>query len=455
MKVLLSFALVLLAGSVVAENRPVEQQDFAYGLPIEVSGDASIYRMTVPEVVYRHLIKADFSDLRVFNAAGELVPHSLRWPVEAQADEGDPRVLPFFPFTLIKPGEKSPAQVQVTINEQGTVVSSSASAEVDGEEQVSAYLIDVSALEEVPSRLAFSWGNPEDNFVAHVSIQGSDDLSRWQTLVSQASLVRLYFADRELGRKEIELPRRANKYKYLKLNWPAAGKGARLTGVQAWFSQKAKPVESVWTALTGSAVEDEEAVFDYQVEGRLPVEWAEVALPEDNSLVDVRLYSRDEETLPWRKRHSGSFYRLTVDGASLASEPGRFSRVSNLFWRLEAVSDLSGLGVAVPVLRLGYTAHQLYFLARGEGPFVLAFAAEEAPGGQGQINALLARIDEKDSDTFIGEARTGEVYILGGEGKLIPAPASFPWQQVILWSVLVIGVFVLGSMAWRLGKQMK
>lgn len=455
MKLLLWFALCLLTSSVVAENSPVEQHDYAYGLPIEVSGDASIYRLAVPEIVYRHLIKADFSDLRVFNAAGEVVPHSLRRPEIPQVDEGDPLIVPFFPYELIKPGAQSPAQVQVTINDQGTVVSSSASAEVDGEEQVSAYLIDVSALDESPARLAFRWESPEDSFVAHVSIQGSDDLSRWRTLVSQASLVRLYFADRELGRTEIVLPRRAAEYKYLKLNWPAATRGARLTEVQAWFSQKPEPVKPIWKELTGSAVEDEKDIFDYQIKGRLPIEWAEIALPEDNSLVDVRLYSRDAKTAPWRARHNGSFYHLKVDGASLSSEPARFARVNDLLWRIEAVSDLSGLGATVPMLRLGYTPHQLYFLARGEGPFVLAFGAQEAPGGEGQINALLARIDDKKSDTFIGEARGGEMLILGGEEKLRVAPVPFPWQQLILWSVLVIGVFVLGAMAWRLGKQMK
>ena len=455
MKVLLWFALALLASSVVAENQPVEKNDYAYGVPVEISSEASIYRLSVPEVVYTHLIKADFSDLRVFNAAGEVVPHSLRRPVEAQADTGDPLAVPFFPYALIRPGEQGPARVQVTINDQGTVVSSSAGTEPDGEQQVSAYLIDVSTLEELPSRLAFSWESPADSFVAHVSIQGSDDLAHWRTLVAQASLVRLYFADRELGRREIELPHGMHRYKYLKLDWPAANKGARLTDVQAWFSQKAEPIEPVWTALTGSVVEGEQDKFDYQVRGRLPVEWAEVALPEDNSLVDVRLYSREKETAPWRGCHSGSFYRLKVDGASLASEPARFSRVNDLLWRLEAVSDLSGLGAAVPVLRLGYTPHQLYFLARGEGPFVLAFGAQEAPGGQGQINALLAQIDEKKSDTFIGAATAGEMYILGGKEKLHAAPAPVPWQQIILWSVLVIGVFVLGSMAWRLGRQMK
>jgi len=107
------------------------------------------------------------------------------------------------------------------------------------------------------------------------------------------------------------------------------------------------------------------------------------------------------------------------------------------------------------VLRLGYTPHQLHFLARGEPPFVLAFGSYAAAAGQGQINALLARIDEEKSDTFVGEAHAGKMITLGGNERLQTPPAPFPWQRVLLWSVLVIGVFVLGTMAWRLGKQMK
>jgi hypothetical protein len=453
MRALLWFGLGLLASGACADNMPVTKNDYAYGLPIVISDEASIYRLAVPEVVYTHLVKEDLSDLRVFNAAGEIVPHSLRRPDQPQADEGEPLVLPFFPYAVIKPGTHSPVLVQIAINDQGTVVNSSSSEKTEGEERVSAYLIDISALGTIPSKLAFSWGSPEDSFVARVSIEGSDDLSHWNTLVSQASLVRLFFADRELGRREIELPDRT--YKYLKINWPATTDGVRLTEVQAWLSQNAEPVEPVWVELAGVAVADEPGLFEYSSKGHLPVEWAEVVLPEVNSLVDVKLLSREEEADSWQIRYTGSFYRLRVEGANLASESARFSLVNNPLWQLEAVSGLSGLGVAVPVLRLGYTPHELHFLARGEPPFILAFGAHEAAAGQGQINALLGRIDEEESDTFVGEARVGELITLGGKEKLQVPPAVFPWQRVLLWSVLVIGVLVLGTMAWRLGKQMK
>ncbi len=261
------------------------------------------------------------------------------------------------------------------------------------------------------------------------------------------------FAGRELGRNEIDLPGRA--YKYLKISWPTATAGVRLTGVKVRVTQQAGPVARHWVELTGAAVENERNAFDYRIQGRLPVDRAELRLPEQNSLIDVKLSSRDGETAPWRLRHSGSFYRLQVDGAALASEPARFAVVSDTRWRLEAVSDLSGLGAAVPVLRLGYAQHDLYFLARGEPPFVLAFGAYQAPEQRGEIDALLARLDDRTSETFIAEAGAGDMMTLGGMARLQAPPAPFPWQRIALWAVLVTGVMVLGILAWRLGRQMR
>ncbi len=453
MKVWWWCGLWLGAASVCAGQVPVHTQDFAYGLPMQTAGEAAIYRIVLPEIVYAHLTSSDYSDLRVFNAAGEVVPHSLRRPDALQGEAGEPQQVPFFPYSIVRPGDSGPARVQVTINDQGTVVSSSTSNTTDGAERVSAYLIDGSALEQAPSRLVLDWESPQDSFVAHVGIDGSDDLDHWHTLVAQASLVRLMFAGRELGRNGIDLPGRA--YKYLRISWPTATAGARLTGVKVRVEQQAKPVDTRWVKLGGTAVENAQTLFDYRVRGHLPVERAEVELPEQNSLVDVKLFSRAAETAPWHMRHAGSFYRLQVEGAGLASEPARFTQVNDALWRLEAVSDLSGIGVAVPVLRLGYTPHHLYFLARGEPPFMLAFGAYQVPGRQGEINALLARIDDSKNDAFIAEARSGEMITLGGPGKLEPPPAPFPWQRFALWSVLIIGVLVLGVLAWRLGKQLR
>jgi hypothetical protein len=68
---------------------------------------------------------------------------------------------------------------------------------------------------------------------------------------------------------------------------------------------------------------------------------------------------------------------------------------------------------------------------------------------------VLARIDEKNRETLVGNAEPGEALELGGEAKLTPAPLPLPWQQIVLWSVLVLGVLGVGAMAWRLGRRMQ
>lgn len=453
MKPRIWFGLWLLSAAVGAAQPPLQPTDFAYGLPLQATGEAAIYRLALPEIVYTHLTRGDYGDMRVFNAAGEVVPHSLRRPDAAADEPGEMRAVPYYPYALIKPGESGPARVQVTINEQGTVVSSNTGVAPEGTERISAYLIDVSILDRAPTKLLFDWESPRDSFVAPVTIEGSDDLDQWHMLVSRASLVRLMFAGRELGRNAIELPPR--HYNYLKLSWPTSSDGVRLSGVQAQTHHQVRPVAERWLELPGIAQDGEENVFDYQVRGHLPVEWAELKLPAQNSLVDVKLYSRVRQDTPWQLRHAGSFYRLQVDGAGLASEPARLSPVvPDRQWRLAVVSGLSGLGVSDPVLRLGYTPHDLYFLARGRAPFVLAFGTRKVPVQQGEIGTLLARLDERDSATFIAPAHAGELIVLGGPDKLQALPAPFPWQRFVLWGVLVAGVLVLGVLAWRLGSQL-
>jgi len=61
-------------------------QDFAYGYPIVSSSEASAYRIALPLAIYQGTVRADFGDLAVFNARGEVVPFFIR-PIPA---EGQP-----------------------------------------------------------------------------------------------------------------------------------------------------------------------------------------------------------------------------------------------------------------------------------------------------------------------------------------------------------------------------
>ena len=54
--------------------------------------------MTLPPSVYRGITRGDLSDVRMFNGAGEIVPHAWRPRHTATADAPAPVMLTLFPL---------------------------------------------------------------------------------------------------------------------------------------------------------------------------------------------------------------------------------------------------------------------------------------------------------------------------------------------------------------------
>lgn len=69
----------LLSASVLAE--PPRPDDFAFGFDVETGGEGALWRLSLPEAIYRDATRADLGDLRVFDHAGNAVPHTLRRPL--------------------------------------------------------------------------------------------------------------------------------------------------------------------------------------------------------------------------------------------------------------------------------------------------------------------------------------------------------------------------------------
>ena len=52
--------------------------EFARGAQIQLSGRGPVIRLVLPEAVYTTVTRPDLADIRVFNRAGDAVPHALR-----------------------------------------------------------------------------------------------------------------------------------------------------------------------------------------------------------------------------------------------------------------------------------------------------------------------------------------------------------------------------------------
>jgi len=205
--------------------------------------------------------------------------------------------------------------------------------------------------------------------------------------------------------------------------------------------------------ITGNAIDEKEPAYEYKNEAQFPVDAVNLKLPERNSLMRARVLSRNDEQSTWRHRVRNLFYTLTVDGILIENNPVSVCCTADRYWRLEFGSE-SGIGSGIPVLQLGWIPHELVFVARGEGPFTLAYGSAVVGTSKQPLDAMLGVFGKEKEKIFLKKARIEKEIVLGGEDCLIPPEPPLPWKQWILWAVLVVGVAVLGVMTWRLFKQM-
>jgi hypothetical protein len=114
--------------------------------------------------------------------------------------------------------------------------------------------------------------------------------------------------------------------------------------------------------------------------------------------------------------------------------------------KLELDERGGGLGSSSPTLRFGLRAPQVVFLARGDGPFTLAIGNAAAKPADLPIATLIPDFTPQKMNS-LGRAEADNTQV-----KLIPMSpddaSGIDWKRVGLWSVLVLGVMLLGWMAF-------
>ena len=135
------------------------------------------------------------------------------------------------------------------------------------------------------------------------------------------------------------------------------------------------------------------------------------------------------------------------------SDDLQINRDGRRHWLLRIADQGGGLGTGNPSLKVGWLADQVLFLARGRGPFQLAYGAVDVKASEVAITTLTMGSDGKGGIQAESIGLDTQV-ALGGAARLASAPDPFPWKKWTLWGVLGIGVILMGWMASRLIGQM-
>ena len=425
------------------------RDDYARQWPLDLHGDsAGAYRVALDREVYRSAQSPSLRDVDVLNADGAPAPSALFAAGQPLAQSPHHVELPWFPLPAGAAASAADIAVLIERATDGSVrrvetrlpaASQPAAAAPD------AWLVDASNVHESIVALELGWASTTNALETAYRVEGSDDLREWRVLQPRAQLLDLERAGRRLQQRRIALDGTA---KYLRLLPNGTGIAPAITDVRAELAPVATAVAWSWESLPGrTIVERGVTAYTYELDGRFPIERADVGLP-GNSASEWTLQSRDSGDAPWQTR-AGPWvgYRVGVAGADRSAAQPLAGVIRDRYWRLSSRTPVNGM----PTLRLGYRPEVMVFVAQGSGPFGVVAGSARASRGLAPVPQLVEALRmQHGSDWQPADATLGPPTLLAGDAALAPAPAQRDWKAWLLWGILVGGALIVSGFAFSL-----
>lgn len=465
MKTSIALIFAALLGSAAVAETPLRPESFAQRSGIKLSAGGPYHQVALPLAVYAGARRPDLADLRVFNGQGEALPHALLHSAAQAETTRRELVAPFFPLSL--PGAAAgEGDVSVTVRQgtDGTLVAVQRSApEVRSGMLVRGVVVDASQLSGSIRSLRLVTA-PSPVPLHRYVIESSPDLQRWRLLKRDAQLVHLEHRGHRIDRDTVEWDSPADRY--LRLLWADPGQAPEISAVHLGVVETTfrQPLP-IWSAeIAPASVQG--GTYEYAWAGQLPLDKLRINLPQINTLAPLAIQRQTTRLSRHRQRAETHWETLARTVAYRLQSPQGEVRSDDIVLhagvenRLRLTLDAQGgaIGSEAPKLQIGFVPHVLVFLARGDGPFTLAWGASSVeradlpaatlmPGydGQGQLSATPASLTPLES-------LAGPSASPAGEAAADAAAVPVRW---ILWAVLGVGLLVLGAMARALSRQLR
>lgn len=450
-KSLVAVMLTLATGLAAAED--IGLDDFAWHAAITTTTDDSpLHELRLPLEVHRAATHPGLGDLRVFNAAGDVVPHGLL-PAPLDTPQASPRLVPVAAFPFAELAARRPGELDVRVHQEADRTSVTVRGGGSGVLQGS-WVVDTGSLESAPRALLLRWPERSAPLTRSVQIEGSHDLSRWYRLERAVTIADVSWAGERLLANRLELP--AARYRWYRIEAVDGGGPLPPLEVEAELPASGETdTPREWLAVAMQPLDEPPGALTFESPPALPVDRVRITPAERNSYLRLRVQARTGDDAEWRTVGRGSAYRLEFDNGALSGLPLAVRAPAAHAWRLvpeEADADArgSGFGRLPPEVAVGWTPRSLVFLARGEGPFVLAFGSRRVEPLLNDGRRLLG-----DSVDIVSLPQAGIGAALPGAdpARALAATLEVPWRQIMLWAVLVAGAGLLGLLAWRALRQ--
>jgi hypothetical protein len=452
-----------LACAAVPGDKPT---DFTHSMPLGVSGKNAVVQLRLPKAVYLHSLSARLDDLRVFDASGASMPIALLQPPPQSSISRRDIKVKIFPVMgqAGKPGVDSDIDIRTAPDGSLTSVTTRTRPAGNAPAPLSALVLDLrdAGQAAVIDALKLTLPASTKNYTARVALAVSNDLKSWDTIgYSDLSWLVNNSTD-SLANDRIEFEPRA--FRYARLTWDD-GVPLQFDSIIAESPTRtslATPMEQLTLQPAPGRMPTD---LLYQSALAIPVEKIGVQFADQTIVMPTILGQYEERPAPTGVQKTvwtfapamrATFFQIMQGGQRRASGDISVDRMHTTHWVLRSPAADS----VKPQLRLSWTPATLVLLASGKGPYSLAFGSEQAESVQRDVAQVAPGFSE--SELLRVENATPGALQVGNVVKQAETPSdafmassSARTRMLTLWGALLLGVGMLGFMAWRLVKQMR
>jgi hypothetical protein len=432
--------------------------DFQWRATLDTGGRSGLMRVPLPADALARLQSRSAADLRVFDGQGQPVPFALAAPPlpDANARKATP-AFHALPLQAAEPGQGlPPGAVQVKVDSSSAAQSvwvqlagNAPTADKGTARKLPAALFDTRGQQDPITALVLKATLPP-NAPVQIHASSSADLASWTPLPLQGRIYRFEGEGAPANdRLELREPLRLQD-RFLRLEW-AGQQGVAVEAVTGLVA--AGPPQPERPAATLPLPHaDGAAALEWELPFATPIAQLEITTARANTLLPLRILGRNQVSEPWRFLGHAVVYRLGPPGQESVNLPAVLPRPSVHWLRVEATHGARLQGVPL-ALRALFDPVDLVFVAGATGPYQLAAGREATPAAALPLGMLAATSSSPIAELPLAQVR---------EARSTPPTVRPDWlprgldtRTAGLWAVLVLGVLVLGGVAWSLLRQVK
>ncbi|MDP2170059.1 MAG: DUF3999 family protein [Rhodocyclaceae bacterium] len=455
----------LLAGTLSAGAAAADTpapSEFAWRATLSVPTGAHAVRVTLPAEAMLRLQSPDARDIQVFNADGEALAFSVVRPAESTRAAVDQTrhypALPLFSVTDGKRPTKGAVQVRVdqpSLRDSVWVHFGEAPNTADTPEapanRLPSVLFDTRKDKQTITALTLQADFPANTLV-HFLLESSSDLVRWTPVAVQGPLFRFDGSDAPSNNALALQQPLPLEDRYLRLRWDGQT-GVHVQGMIGSIasSRTAQRIRAPLPAGIADGNDSLTWVLDFST----PLAALHLSSTRDNTLIPVHILGRNDAAQPWRTLAKTMVYRLGATGQESSNPAVALGGTSARWLRVQATN-----GMTLPTTGLQATVEfepiQVALLASGKAPFELVAGRARSTAFAIDSSVLAAVMTGKLEDLPVATLTNVRVQTDKSSDGAIQRllPVGTEQRSVMLWAVLLLGVLVLGGVAYSLMRQL-